>query len=777
MADGNKVIYEVRADDSNLEKDLNRAEQNIRKKAQGGVDAVKKSAQEASNEVSKAASESAQRLGKPERAAKDVDKAMSSIDAGGLDDVKSAANDAESSLNDVAGAAGDLASSLIDMGTDGAGAFSGLIANAGGLKDALSGLGGKGIALGIGAGAVAASVAGVSAANDLNKALNSLQAQTGLTESEMADYEDVLRDIYTNNYGESFDDIANAMSTVRQQMGDLSDADLQTITESAFALRDTFGYDIQESVRAANAMVTQFGIDGDTAMSMIAAGAQNGLDFSGELLDSISEYSVQFAKMGLSADDMFKIFQKGAETGAFNLDKIGDAVKENAIRVIDYSDTTKDAYAQLGLDVDEMSAKFAAGGDIAREAFDQVMTGLIAIKDPVKQNQIGGKLFGEMWNDLGPTVVGALGDIEDGAYDAAGAMDQIKEVKYDDITNQLESMGRKLQDDVLVPVGQMLIPVLQTFMEVLTPILDLLVGILTPILETTGELIGDLMEPLEEMMDFIAELMEPLGELIESLLTPLMGVLQSLLEPLMSIVSAILPALMGLFEGIMPVLATVVEAIRPIIDILGSLISTIMDVLTPVINGLAALLTGTLKGAFDIIAGVIDSVKGVFEGIITFIKNVFTGNWEAAWNGVVSAFKGVINLIPGFFEIVINAIISVINGITSGLSSIWTWTGLPSIPAIPNVTLPRLKVGMDYVPADDFPALLHIGERVMTREENQAFTALGGLQGMETALSGQMGAKGGPSETVIQVPLYLNGRQIAKATAVYMGEQQSWEAM
>lgn len=227
----------------------------------------------------------------------------------------------------------------------------------------------------------------------------------------------------------------------------------------------------------------------------------------------------------------------------------------------------------------------------------------------------------------------------------------------------------------------------------------------------------------------------------------------------------------------MPVLATVVEAIRPIIDILGSLISTIMDVLTPVINGLASLLTGTLKSAFDIIAGVIDSVKGVFEGIITFIKNVFTGNWKAAWDGVVSAFKSVINLIPGFFEIVINAIISVINGITSGLSSIWTWTGLPEIPAIPNVTLPRLKVGMDYVPADDFPALLHIGERVMTREENQAFTALGGLQGMESALSGQMGEKHGLSETVIQVPLYLNGRQIAKATAVYMGEQQSWEAM
>ena len=59
-------------------------------------------------------------------------------------------------------------------------------------------------------------------------------------------------------------------------------------------------------------------------MGLIAAGAQNGLDYSGELLDSISEYSVQFAKVGLDANDMFNIFQKGAESGAFNLDKVGD---------------------------------------------------------------------------------------------------------------------------------------------------------------------------------------------------------------------------------------------------------------------------------------------------------------------------------------------------------------------------------------------------------------------------------------------------------------------
>lgn len=105
-------------------------------------------------------------------------------------------------------------------------------------------------------------------------------------------------------------DIADGMATVTQNLGEMSDEQLQSITESAFALRDTFEYDISESTRAAKAMMDNFGVSGDEAMSMIAAGAQNGLDYSGELIDSISEYSTQFAKVGLDADDMFKIFEK-----------------------------------------------------------------------------------------------------------------------------------------------------------------------------------------------------------------------------------------------------------------------------------------------------------------------------------------------------------------------------------------------------------------------------------------------------------------------------------
>lgn len=317
MADGGDVIYTLRGDDSELENDLSKAEKKVEQSA--------KSTGDKSSEI--------------ERETGDIKKKIK-------DDVtehhKKQNQEQEKSDEDSAGKKEKIASTHGEK----------LKSLAGGTAKAI----GAGM-LAAGTAVVGIGVSAVNSANDLDKAMNQYLASTGEITEETEHYKKVMEDIYTNNYGESFEDIGQAMSDVKKNLGDLNDTDLQNVTESAFALRDTFGYEIPESTRAAKAMMDNFGISGNEAMGLIAAGAQNGLDYSGELLDSINEYSVQFSKVGLDADDMFKIFQKGAETGAFNLDKVGDAVKEMSIRVIDGSDTTKEGFETIGLNADEMSKK------------------------------------------------------------------------------------------------------------------------------------------------------------------------------------------------------------------------------------------------------------------------------------------------------------------------------------------------------------------------------------------------------------------------------------
>ncbi|MFQ7715996.1 MAG: hypothetical protein ACLRIT_05410 [Blautia sp.] len=61
------------------------------------------------------------------------------------------------------------------------------------------------------------------------------------------------------------------------------------------------------------------------------------------------------------------ILQTVAQNGAFDLDGIGDAVKEFSIRAIDGSDTTKQGFEALGMNADEMAQKFGAGGKIRQK--------------------------------------------------------------------------------------------------------------------------------------------------------------------------------------------------------------------------------------------------------------------------------------------------------------------------------------------------------------------------------------------------------------------------
>lgn len=352
-----------------------------------------------------------------------------------LEGAQEAADAASASMDEVAESAAEAADAAEDMGEDSSSAVdtmaqaltgAGVVATLDQIKDTL--------------------LACAEASSELSQAESVLTNNTNLSGNELERYRLLLRQLYGDNYGESMDDVAQTLATVRQQLdADWPTDQLKTVTEDAITLRDTFGYEVTDSIRAAKAMVDNFGIDGDEAFRLIAEGARNGLDYSGELLDTVSEYSVQFKKLGLSANDMFKVMQSGADNGAWNLDKIGDAYKELSIRVVDGSDTTAQGFEAIGLSADQMAQRFARGGESAKAALQQTTQALAAMDDPVQQNIAGVNLFGTMWEDLGPTVVTQMANITEGTYGAADAMENLRENRLDDLSEASEHLDRNMQ--------------------------------------------------------------------------------------------------------------------------------------------------------------------------------------------------------------------------------------------------------------------------------------------------------------------------------------------
>lgn len=390
----------------NFQREVIKAENDLQKQKEA-LDKVKKSADNTDTALSDASKE-AENLGK-----KDMSETKKE-----LDDVKQSASD----LKDV---------------------FKDTIAEASAIGGTL----------------VAGAATAIGSANDNVKATNNLQALTGLSSDEVKEYKELIESVYKNNFGEDQENVAEAIALIKQNLNDLDDTKLQDVVENLFTLEDTFGFDYTETLRAAKMLIDQFGISADEAFNLIVQGAQNGLNKNGDLLDSINEYSVHYKQQGYSAEEFFNSLENGTAAGTFSVDKLGDAMKEFGIRSKDTATTTQEGFELIGLDADTMRSKFAAGGESARQATDEVLQALFDMDDQVAQNQAGVDLFGTMWEDLGIDGVKALMDVKGSADKTKTSMQDIKDIKYSDIESDWESLGRTIKTDIISPIGKDLYPI------------------------------------------------------------------------------------------------------------------------------------------------------------------------------------------------------------------------------------------------------------------------------------------------------------------------------
>lgn len=435
-ADGH-VRIEISGDSTPLEKDLQRVE----KEADDSMSAVKEGAQKAEDALND--------MGE---AARD---ACGSKVTGGLEDVADA-------LADVGDNAGDAGKGVEDTGKKAESVWKkleGMSESAADLQDALantvkqsaSTIGKTFAVVGAGVTAVGTATAGVliNLGNGYNKAVNQIGAATGATGKDLEQLGQIAQNVYSHNFGDSLEDVADGISVVRQNT-QLMGEELQAATEAGFALRDTFGYDLSESARTASALMKNFGIDANKAYNIIATGAQKGADQNGDLLDTLNEYSTQYAALGLSADQFVNGLIAGAEAGVFSIDKVGDAVKEFNIRAKDGSKSTTSAFATLGLKASTTMQAFAKGGDTAQKAFFEVVKALEAMKDPVEKNQTAVALFGTQYEDLEKTVLPVLASMEDASKSTYDALGEINEIKYKDLGSALQGLKRTIEG-ALIP--------------------------------------------------------------------------------------------------------------------------------------------------------------------------------------------------------------------------------------------------------------------------------------------------------------------------------------
>ena len=571
---------------------------------------------------------------------------------------------------------------------------------------------------------VAVGTAAIKFSSDSQNAFQQFAAATGTASNEMGKYKDMINDIYKNNFGESINDVAEAMATVNQNMSYLDDSALQRCTEYAYTLSDTFGVDVAESTRAADSLIKNYGVSAREAFNLMTQGMQSGLNFSDELFDNIDEYSVQFKKLGLDAEDMFSVFANGAQNGAFNLDKIGDAVKEFSIRAIDGSDTTKQGFEALGMNADEMAQKFGAGGKTAKEAFNEVIEGLASMDDPVAQSAAGVNLFGTMWEDLGSQVITSMSTASDTIDKSRESVEELVNVKYDTLSGALGGLWRTIQVDVLQPIGNQLIPYVTKGISVVQKFTDKW-NKLEPATQKTivkfaavAASVGPVLMGFGKVSTGISTVISNFGK-VGGVITRLTGasgfsgIAKIMTGPFGIAAAAVAAAAILIYKNwdrIAPILQkigqrfadfwkTVQPQLEPFINLVKEVASYLEETLEPAFKIVWKAAGDYIVKFFDDVSVIIDGVLGVFEGIITFLTGVFQGNWEKAWNGIVQAVGSIFGTLESLVKTPLNAVINLVNKAIGAINKISV--DLPSAVGGGHIgfnipTIPTLAKGTDY---------------------------------------------------------------------------------
>lgn len=508
---------------------------------------------------------------------------------------------------------------------------------------------------------------------DYQAAMARVQASTGASAEQMKQIEEAARAVFSSGMGESFDEVARAMSTIKQ-VGGLDGKELESATKNAMALGKTFDMDVNETVRATSALMKNFGIDGQKAFDLIAYAAQNGANKNGDLLDTFNEYAVQYQALGFTAEQFAAHLVKGAEDGAFSIDKVGDAIKEFNIRAKDGSKSSMEAFAALGLNGQKATQMFAAGGQSAQVAFAEVVKRLSEMEDPVARNAAGVALFGTQFEDLEVKALEGFKAIQGSLPQIEGTMQQVSRAISSDLGSQLRIVSR-------------------SFMDLLLPAADSAAKAITDQMPKISKALAALAPQIEALSQAFTKALPVITQWFNKSLSWAMSFVSFVLENFNAIATAVAYAgsafliLRGVFQGLKVVVtvtkwvlmarqAFITYRVSAVAAAVASKATAVaMNLLSVAVKGVGTAMKFLMANPIVLfLAGLVAAGVAVYKNwdelkaMAVSAAQVISGAWSSAMTSIQGFFANTFDSLATIMKGPINTIIAMINSIVESIN-------------------------------------------------------------------------------------------------------------
>ncbi|MEX1476188.1 phage tail tape measure protein [Enterococcus sp. C78] len=537
---------------------------------------------------------------------------------------------------------------------------------------------GEKMSVGLTAPILAAGGLGVKYANEISSSQTKIQAAFNLTEKEAQNLNKAVEDVFGSGMVSSVDEANEAVMGLINQLPVLklegSDA-VSAIVLQAKSLEETFGSDMEETMRGVNALMTTYGMTAQEAMDYITTASQRGLDKTHELGDNLAEYAVQFQQNGYSAKEMFEILEAGLSGGAYNLDKVNDLVKEMGIRISDGS--IQAAVQDLGGEWQSMYEQMSASGASNNEIFDALVTKISEVGDETEKATLVSTIFGSLGEDNAVQVLEAMTGLSQemtgvkGAYDnATGSAEKLKGEMEKTVSYQ-SAMNTVTQ--AFGEVGKVVAPYILQFAEMVKNLANWFKSLDSDTQKTIGTILA-IVAAVGPVLVVLGTLASSIGSLI-----PIIAFIASPIGLVIAAIAAWVAAIVIAYNKVGWFRDFINTSFKVIKDIVVGVFKVLADTTKSTFDFITGFIGGAMDGAVKIISDYVNAITRIFSGIVDFVTGVFTGDWSRAWQGVVDIFGGIFEGIAAVAKAPINAMITLINGFIGGLNNIKIPKWVPGI--------------------------------------------------------------------------------------------------
>ena len=497
----------------------------------------------------------------------------------------------------------------------------------------------------------------VSAYAETETAVSKVNAYFGETGEAAEASAEIVKNVYGSGVGQSMDAVAEAVIMVKKNLGDLGDTDLTNLTKQALTLEELYGIDMNETLRGVNSLMKQYGLTAQEAMDYIVRGTQNGLDKTNELGDNLSEYAGKFEQAGYSASEYFQLLQNGLQGGAYNLDKVNDAINEVTTRLAD--GTIGDAIDLYSQKTQSLFLAWQNGEATQKQVIDSIVADISSCTSQQEALNMAAQAFGTMAEDGNLKFITSLTSVGE-TYDSVAGSAQNLFSQTQTPMQEMEANTRKLQQ-ALVPLGEKIV-------ELANVVLPPLVAIITAV----SDVFGMLPEPVQNFVIILGALLVAFTALtpVIAALAVSFGALNISLLPVIGIIAGVAAAIAGIIA--------IVKNWGAITEWFGNLWQAVSQKLMELWNGMVAFFTETIPAAFQTFIGFFSAIPNWWSGlwsqvsafftntwntilqnpIVQLVVTTITSLWENAKNTLQGIWSGICDIAAGAFELLKNVILA-----------------------------------------------------------------------------------------------------------------------